>query len=110
MPEVALAEWLRMDQGQVRGNSCGELCPWPLGTVVVTELGLDCWQSLGRATPKALLEGWLVLVLELARDGGILGRVKQWCSPAPPTSERALGVICSFGRIYMVSKWISHIF
>lgn len=107
VPEVALAEWLGMDQVQVRGNSCGELCPRPLGAVVVTELGLDWWQSLGRATPKAVLAGWLVLVLKLARDGEILGRLKQWCSPAPPTSERALAVTCSFERIYMVSKLIS---
>ena len=56
VPEVALAEWLRMDQGQVRGNSCGELCPWPLGTVVVTELGSP----------------WVELHLRLSWRGG-------WC-------------------------------
>ena len=76
VPEVALVGWLGLDQAQARGNPWGALCPWPLGTVAEAGLGLDWWQSLGSAAPKAFLEGWLGLKLELARLGGNPGETQ----------------------------------
>lgn len=95
--------WISPRPGEIPGEHCaqGPLAQW---------LKLD-WVWTGGGP-------WVVLHPRLSwRDGwcwscswqglgGILGRLKQLCSPAPPTSERTPAFLCSFGRSSRFSKWI----